>query len=67
VTTLKELCGQTGNGKPPICLRGDGRGTVSSSIIVVRSSLAESVYLHAQGPPDRTPYQDYSVLLQRLA
>jgi hypothetical protein len=67
VRALRDLCGQTGNGVPPICLRGADRGTVSSSIIVLRRSLAQSVYLHAQGPPDRVPYQDGSHLLQELA
>jgi uncharacterized protein with NRDE domain len=66
VQALKELCAQTGNGGPPICLRGDHGGTVSSSIIALRSSLSQSTYLHAQGPPDRTPFEDYSPLLRQL-
>ena len=67
VTALKELCAQTGNGDPPICIRGDKGGTVSSSIIVMRPTLARSLYWHAQGPPDRTPYADYSHLLRQIA
>jgi uncharacterized protein with NRDE domain len=67
VAALKELCSQTGNGDPPICLRKEDRGTVSSSIIVLRHSLERSIYLHAQGPPDRTPYEDYSELLRQIA
>jgi uncharacterized protein with NRDE domain len=67
VAALKELCGQTGNGDPPICIRQKDRGTVSSSIIALRRPLAESTFLHAQGPPDRTPYEDYSELLQQIA
>jgi uncharacterized protein with NRDE domain len=67
VAALKELCGQSGNGDPPICLHGEEGGTVSSSIMALRFSLASSVYVHAQGPPDRTPYMDYSFLLQKLA
>jgi uncharacterized protein with NRDE domain len=67
VAALKELCAQRGNGDPPICLHGPDRGTVSSSIVALRPNLAESTYLHAQGPPDRTPYQDYSALLRDLA
>jgi uncharacterized protein with NRDE domain len=66
VTALKELCGQTGNGDPAMCLHGKVGGTVSSSIIFMRPSLADSSYWHAQGPPDRTPYQDYSGLLREL-
>jgi hypothetical protein len=67
VAALKRLCAQAGDGGPPICLRGDEGGTVSSSIVVLRPSLAASLYLHAQGPPDRTPYEDYSHLLKELA
>jgi uncharacterized protein with NRDE domain len=67
VAALRELCGQTGDDGPPICIRGPGRGTVSSSIVALRSSLAHSTYLHAQGAPDRTPYTDYSHLLGQLA
>lgn len=67
VEALKELCGQTGNGDPPICLRGEQGGTVSSSIIALRQPPRRSSYLHAQGPPDRTPYADYSHLLKEIA
>ena len=67
VAALNELCGQTGNGDPPICIRKEDRGTVSSSIVVLRQPLERGVYLHAQGPPDRTPYQDFSELLRRIA
>ncbi len=67
LTALEELCGQTGGDGPAICLRGEDRGTVSSALIAVRRPLATSVYLHAQGPPDRTAYVDYSGLLHDLA
>ena len=43
------------------------RGTVSSSVIALRGSLRDSVYRHAQGPPDRTPYRDCSHLLKEIA
>jgi hypothetical protein len=66
VLALKSLCPQTGNGTPPICVHGERGGTVSSSIIVLRPLLSHSHYWHAQGPPDRTPYADYSGLLQQL-
>jgi hypothetical protein len=66
VQAFKELCGQTGNGGPPICLRGELGGTVSSSIIMLCSSMSQSVYLHAQGPPDHTCFEDYSHLLRRM-
>src|SRR5262249_22260318 len=67
IVALKELCAQTGNGDPPMCIRREDRGTVSSSIIVLRRPLERSAYLHAQGPPDRTPYQDCSELLRQIA
>ena len=63
---LKALCAQPGNGDPPICLHGKNGGTVSSSIVALRSPLSRSTYLHAQGPPDRTPYLDFSGLMQEL-
>jgi hypothetical protein len=66
VAMLRELCAQAGNGGPPICLHGGQGGTVSSSIVVVRSPLAKGTYLHAQGPPDRTAYADMSHLLAEL-
>jgi hypothetical protein len=37
---------------------------VSSTLVALRTPLADSAYLHAQGPPDRTPYVDYSQLLR---
>jgi uncharacterized protein with NRDE domain len=67
VLALEELCAQRGNGDPPMCLHGERSGTVSSSVVVLRSPLAGSSYFHAQGPPDRTPYADYSHLLRQLA
>jgi uncharacterized protein with NRDE domain len=60
VMALEELC-------PAMCLRATNRGTVSSSIVAVRSPLSSCVYLHAQGPPDVTPYADYSHLLRDLS
>jgi uncharacterized protein with NRDE domain len=66
VAALKQLCAQTGNGDPPICLHGQKSGTVSSSIVVLRNPPAPGLYLHAQGPPDRTPYADYSHLLEQI-
>jgi uncharacterized protein with NRDE domain len=68
VAALRRLCAQPGgDGVPAMCFRGPDRGTVSSTIVALRPSLAGSVYLHAQGAPDRTPYADCSSLLQELA
>src|SRR2546422_1072230 len=66
VEALKALCAQPGNGDPPMCVHGKNGGTVSSSIVVLRSPLSRSIYLHAQGPPDRTPYADFSGLMKEL-
>jgi uncharacterized protein with NRDE domain len=67
VQMLQQVCGRREPDEPAICLHGDERGTVSSSILALRPSLTKSVYLHAQGPPDRTPYTDYSDLLRPMA
>lgn len=67
VDALQELCAQPGNPDPPICIHGKEGGTVSSSILCLRPKLRESIYVHSQGPPDRTPYADYSHLLAELA
>ncbi len=67
VDMLRQVCGRHEPGEPAICLHGDERGPTSSSIIALRPSLAKSVYLHAQGPPDQTPYTDYSDLLRQMA
>jgi len=66
IVALKELCGQRGNGDPPICIRGELGGTVSSSVVSLALAPAHSAFLHAQGPPDRTPYADYSGQLRSL-
>ncbi len=67
VQTLRQLCTQHEPENPPMCFRDKERGTVSSSIVALHSLLTDSTYLHAQGPPDRTPYEDYSPLLHALA
>jgi uncharacterized protein with NRDE domain len=63
---LKELCSEKGNGHPALCLHGALGGTVSSSIVIVRSPLSASCYLHAQGAPDQVPFASYSHLLGEL-
>jgi len=64
VQALEALCSQSGGGpNPAICLHGDKRGTVSSTVVAVRQPLSRSIIRHAQGSPDRTTYSDYSSLL----
>ena len=64
---LQNLCSQGHGDHPPICLHGDTRGTVSSTVVALRSPLTRTMYLHAQGPPDQVPYEDCSALLRELA
>jgi uncharacterized protein with NRDE domain len=66
VQALETLCSQSGGEHPPICLRGDDKGTVSSTILALRQPLERSILRHAQGSPDRTPYIKYSALFQEL-
>jgi hypothetical protein len=66
LAALRELCAFSGLDGPAICFRGENRGTVSSSLVALRGRLGPSTYLHAQGPPDRTAYEDYSRLLLEL-
>jgi uncharacterized protein with NRDE domain len=66
IEALKALCPSHEPPAAPVCFREAERGTVSSSILALRPALAEGTYLHAQGPPDRTPYADYSHLLREL-
>lgn len=66
LASLQQLCGQTGNHDPAICLHGPRGGTVSSTLVALGTRLADAAYRHAQGPPDRTPYQDFSYLLAEL-
>ncbi|MCS6851072.1 MAG: NRDE family protein [Gemmataceae bacterium] len=63
---LQRLCAQSGNGSPAMCLHGPEAGTVSSTIVVVRQPVSRGWLGHAQGPPDRVGYEDYSYLLRRL-
>lgn len=67
VQALRQLCAQHEPDNPPICFHDRERGTLSSSILALRDRLTEGIYLHAQGPPDRTSYVDCSPLLDELA
>lgn len=49
-----------------IVLRGDNRGTVSSTLVALTTRPSEAAYRHAAGPPDLTPYEDYSTLLREV-
>jgi uncharacterized protein with NRDE domain len=66
VQALTQLCAKHQPNDPPICFRHPDRGTVSSSIVALGDSLPASLYLHAQGPPCRTVYADYSHFLHTM-
>lgn len=56
-----------GGGQYAICKRGDGYGTVSSSLLAVPAADPQRlVWRFASGPPDITPYRDYGNLGRRL-
>jgi uncharacterized protein with NRDE domain len=63
VAALRVLCAQNEPADVAMCLHGPEGGTVSSSIVALRQPPGQPTYLHAQGPPDCTPYADYSALL----
>jgi uncharacterized protein with NRDE domain len=63
LAALKELCAQSGQ-DAPICIHGEKGGTVSSTVFALRQPLSATTYWHAQGSPDRTPYEDLSRLFQ---
>lgn len=65
VAELRRLCSRS-DSPSPIVRRGPDAGTVSSTILALRDPLARSELYHAQGPPDRVPYQDCSDLLVAL-
>jgi hypothetical protein len=63
----QRICGETATAElPAICLEGTEGGTVSASIIGYGTDASAAVYLHAAGPPSRTPFDDYSLLLRSL-
>jgi uncharacterized protein with NRDE domain len=66
VAGLRRLCPLHEPPDEPICFRAPLRGTVSSSILALTLPPRPNVYLHAQGPPDVTPYADLSGLLDGL-
>jgi hypothetical protein len=56
-----------GPGRYAVCKRGEGHGTVSSSLLAVPADDPQRlVWRYAAGPPDETPYRDYGNLGRRL-
>ena len=66
--SLPPLCAQHGTPPTPaICLHSKDRGTVSTSIIALTDNRRSDRWLHAQGPPCRAPFQEFSHLMHHLA
>lgn len=51
---------------PSIVLRGEERGTVSSTIVALPRDRQRACYLYAADAPDRAAYDDYSELLRSV-
>ena len=50
-------------GNRALCVHAsDEYGTVSSTLLAIGREFSRSRYLHAEGAPCRTPYQDFSAL-----
>jgi hypothetical protein len=58
--------GPTGNGRPGMVIRGQGYGTVSSSLIALGVKPRDAIYQHATGAPDQVKYEDYSPMLRDI-
>lgn len=67
IESARRICALPGDGaRPPICLMGEDRGTVSSTVLALGQSLPEVQYWYAPGPPLRTTYVDHSPQLREL-
>jgi len=67
ITGLERVCRSHGvlpDGSDALCVHGGKSGTLSSTIIAIGDNQP-SRYLHAQGPPCRSAYKDYSFLLAK--
>jgi uncharacterized protein with NRDE domain len=69
LANLAGVCADHGihdDGSDAICVHGDGRGTVSSSLIALQDGhFSRSIYRHAQGVPCEFDYRDLSDLFHR--
>jgi uncharacterized protein with NRDE domain len=67
LAVAKRICPLSADGtEPAICLAGTDRGTVSSTVLGLGRQLEASRYWYAPGPPNRTPYDDFTSLLLEL-
>jgi hypothetical protein len=67
VEAAQQVCSRgPRGGSPGIVVRGDGRGTVSSTILTVGRHGDESFYYFAAGAPDEAGYQDCGQLIRNI-
>ena len=66
---LKTFLGDhTPRGNHLFCRHGGDRGTLSSTMVAVSGgNLDATFFLHAEGPPCKTPFRDHSKLARHLA
>jgi hypothetical protein len=63
----RRVCPLSADGnEPAICLTGPDRGTVSSTVLGIARHPADSRYWYAPGPPNSTPYEDYTPLFREM-
>ena len=53
-------------GRPSMVIRGDDRGTVSSTLLALGKKPRDAIYQYADGAPDQSKYEDYSPLLRDI-
>ncbi len=53
-------------GRPSMVVRGDERGTVSSTLLALGVKPRDAIYQYADGAPDRAKYEDFSPLLRDI-
>jgi len=53
-------------GRPSIIVRGQEKGTVSSTLISLGAKPRDAIYQYAPGPPDQYKYEDFSPLLRDI-
>jgi hypothetical protein len=53
-------------GRPSMVMRGEERGTVSSTLISLSVKPRDAIYQYAPGAPDKAKYEEYSPLLRDI-
>ena len=53
-------------GRPSMVIRGQDRGTVSSTLLSLGQKPRDAIYQYAAGAPDQTKFEDYSPLLRDI-